>query len=889
MRRTGVKHSAYALSNAVARENLAAGNPKYHAGETPLEQEAALKVIEPTSEQQLKELMKMIDLMYEEANAQQRKALDFYKGQMAVDGATNAVKMRFLRRFYFWLLGRGTNDDHAKTLWGRGNVAVYNAEVAAYIEQFVEKRLQYALQLSLLAQRIPVSLNGFYLYFKYIVNGELKRAKGADNIEFWDLNNDDFLKDFEVLAQYFDNKVNYADLIKPAATRPENAAPFGAKGTPFVGVRGSTEPYPAGHENDGESAAAPDRENDAHLPNDKNFLAKAASGIAKTYGFDGNNRGPPPPETPAVSAKGKEEADEVDYAESPAEEGFVTSTQLNKTLTDLNDTLRKNMSPEQRTAGAEYAQKVAQQRIEQLAKENKELKEKGDEQTSRRHEAEMKELKDIARRSGETAEQVRQELVASRLQREEHANRIVAALAKDKDAGKHSAEMTKLITSSENRLTQLEEHLKRNGGKAPESTAEIKQIADSIQKIGDAVRKVPDELSAIVKGAEADRAASKAETLAIVAQSNSAAAAITAVEQRLKSSEAANQKAAKAQFEAFKRMAATPDKMLEQMKGTFGAFTENMKIHNESLLLEHTQQVQNATENRLAIASNDAESKIRTVATENANLRQQLAAEHHARAQFEAETRQWAQNVMDQFQKTHAANEKDVAMLQNYAHETSQRSAQAEMAAQAATARAAAAEETAARTARAAQEREALWQDWLRKAKEETLNLEFHNQEEAPEAMDTTESERETLSPEEEWLINGAKGAKPAMALPEPAGSKRTTAESTEEDTSTKRRAVATEAEAPVAAEAEPSRGSIEYSPTEYSDEEKAKVTAKDKSTFEYLQTMEKQLIEASKKFDKEIDSELRHVLSVRSVKGAVLRVKVAHIKSQLSKWGLKA
>lgn len=488
MRRTGVKHTAYALSNAVARENLAAGNPKFHAGETPLEQEAALKVIEPTSEQQLKELMNMIDLMYVDAGPQQRKALDFYKGQMAVDGATNAVKMRFLRRFYFWLLGRGTNDDHAKTLWGRGNVAVYNAEVAAYIEQFVEKRLQYALQLSLLAQRIPVSLNGYYLYFKYIVNGELRRAKGTDNIEFWDLSNDDFLKDFEVLAQYFDGQVNYREIIKPAATRPSNAAPFGAKGTPFVGVRGSTEPYPAGHENDGEVPGGVEN-SELHLENNRMFALKAASGVADKYSFDDSNnrRNPPPPAPPGAPAPTEDESE--DYADSPAETGFETDSAISNLMAEMD----RSTHSDQHISTARFLLnkigdtwnkmgKATPENMEKLHKSDKIMKE-----AQRLHDDKIEEM--ISSATPKNAE-----IAAQKLQKRVSANERLQIVHKHHDA----AQQGKI----QDLLSRLKTHLHgatQAGDKTALPTAKVVHESDVKHRMTGAAAKGKEELDAVVE------------------------------------------------------------------------------------------------------------------------------------------------------------------------------------------------------------------------------------------------------------------------------------------------------------------------------------------------------------------------------------------------------
>ncbi len=95
--------------------------------------------------------------------------------QVANDQITDLVKFNFLRRFYFWLLGRGTEEEHKKTLWGRANMAVWNPEIAAYIDQFTNKRTHYALKLAMLAGRVPTGIVGSYLYFKVMsfVCGEL--------------------------------------------------------------------------------------------------------------------------------------------------------------------------------------------------------------------------------------------------------------------------------------------------------------------------------------------------------------------------------------------------------------------------------------------------------------------------------------------------------------------------------------------------------------------------------------------------------------------------------------------------------------------------------------------------------------------------------------------
>lgn len=153
----------------MARAALRAADPKFHAGLDPLQQEHDLHVIQPTTKEQLRSMAKMMEDLYRQPGNQTpeaRNAYEFWKMQIASENVSDLVKFNFLRRFYFWLLGRGTKEEHDKTLWGRANTAVWNPEVAAYIDQFTSKRTQYALKLAMLANRVPSGLVGHYLYFK---------------------------------------------------------------------------------------------------------------------------------------------------------------------------------------------------------------------------------------------------------------------------------------------------------------------------------------------------------------------------------------------------------------------------------------------------------------------------------------------------------------------------------------------------------------------------------------------------------------------------------------------------------------------------------------------------------------------------------------------------
>jgi hypothetical protein len=150
----------------VSREMLRSMNRKYHAGADPLERETLLDQILPNAKQELESMTAVLEKLYANGTEQQQQAFQLWKFQVASGSVKDQVRLQFLRRFYFWLLGRGEEEDVKKTLWGRANAAAHNDQVAAYIDQFVDKRAEYAMKLQALSQRVPDTLNGYYLYFK---------------------------------------------------------------------------------------------------------------------------------------------------------------------------------------------------------------------------------------------------------------------------------------------------------------------------------------------------------------------------------------------------------------------------------------------------------------------------------------------------------------------------------------------------------------------------------------------------------------------------------------------------------------------------------------------------------------------------------------------------
>lgn len=167
MRNVGaLKRSIRGTGHNVSREMLLSMNRKYQAGNDPLERESMLDTILPNAKQELESMTAILEKLYANGTAEQQQAFQLWKFQVANGSVKDQVRLQFLRRFYFWLLGRGEEEDVSKTLWGRGNAAAHNPQVAAYIDQFVDKRAQYAMKLNALSQRVPDTLNGYYLYFK---------------------------------------------------------------------------------------------------------------------------------------------------------------------------------------------------------------------------------------------------------------------------------------------------------------------------------------------------------------------------------------------------------------------------------------------------------------------------------------------------------------------------------------------------------------------------------------------------------------------------------------------------------------------------------------------------------------------------------------------------
>ena len=134
---------------------------KYKPGKDPLEKEESIAIIKPQNKQQREAVLKMLNDVEQKAQNDPiaKQAIAMWKTQYEMNQLQDSVDYGFLKDWWYWLLGRASDKDAARTLWGRANVAAHNDEVAAYIELFINKRLDYALKLISLANRVPDTLN----------------------------------------------------------------------------------------------------------------------------------------------------------------------------------------------------------------------------------------------------------------------------------------------------------------------------------------------------------------------------------------------------------------------------------------------------------------------------------------------------------------------------------------------------------------------------------------------------------------------------------------------------------------------------------------------------------------------------------------------------------
>lgn len=173
------------------KQTNASDNRKYLPGLDALEKESSITDIVPLQKTETDRMMTIVNKLLSSGTLKdaEKQAFYFWKANLVIDNAKGAVHQEFMRDFWAWLLGRGTEADHKKSPWYRQSLC-NDSEVSAYVDAFVTKRHEFKIKLQLLSMRHPVGINQHYLYFKYVVRGQ---APDSDHfLDDWQL----FLNEF---------------------------------------------------------------------------------------------------------------------------------------------------------------------------------------------------------------------------------------------------------------------------------------------------------------------------------------------------------------------------------------------------------------------------------------------------------------------------------------------------------------------------------------------------------------------------------------------------------------------------------------------------------------------------------------------------------------------
>lgn len=186
----------------------------------PFEIERTLDKMQPTSEQEHKDMLLIIEQLEKSNNLsdEEKKALVIWKTNLLAESIKPHVEKRFTHDFHAWLLGRGRPEDIKNTPW-KTQPLVDDPEVRAYVDLFIDKNVDYHTALQKLAMKRPVGIAQCYLYYKYLVRDGKKEGTVFDV---------DFLKDWVEFGKDFD-RARKAGQGPWNPSNPYNMAPYGSE------------------------------------------------------------------------------------------------------------------------------------------------------------------------------------------------------------------------------------------------------------------------------------------------------------------------------------------------------------------------------------------------------------------------------------------------------------------------------------------------------------------------------------------------------------------------------------------------------------------------------------------------------------------------------------
>lgn len=174
-------------------------------------------------------------------STEEAKGLQIWKANLLASTIGPHVKKQFVKDFWAWLLGRGTEEDVKKTPWGRQSLAD-DPEVEQYVSMFPTKMQEYRVKLFLLASRRPLGINECYLYYKYIVRGELPRD-ASGYVVF----TPEFLKDWDAFGRDFDTARKQGQEYRRPKGSAHEMAPYGDVQEQVAKTRESSNQTPSLH------------------------------------------------------------------------------------------------------------------------------------------------------------------------------------------------------------------------------------------------------------------------------------------------------------------------------------------------------------------------------------------------------------------------------------------------------------------------------------------------------------------------------------------------------------------------------------------------------------------------------------------------------------------
>jgi hypothetical protein len=185
---TNIGNRKYTQAMLGSREVI---NKKYSAPNHEIEREKILNEIMPRDHVQQKLLSSFIDDQLEQnpEDASYQAAWHMYKRQVETELFKNKQNKEFMLGFQKWLVGKGKDEDHQKTPWGKKFIR--DKGVLAYLDAFLDKKLSFYEEITRLAVRgygqgPPLKgINDFYLFYKYIIKGQFGKDGAGDFMYDW--------------------------------------------------------------------------------------------------------------------------------------------------------------------------------------------------------------------------------------------------------------------------------------------------------------------------------------------------------------------------------------------------------------------------------------------------------------------------------------------------------------------------------------------------------------------------------------------------------------------------------------------------------------------------------------------------------------------------------